>query len=75
MWLWDLIMMLVLAGLIFVVVGLFVGVPPKFLRGTLLVSLLIVLVRVLWELPPSVVMLSLLLALVLSARLMFFRAP
>jgi hypothetical protein len=76
--LWTLCGYAILAALLFVVVGIFVGISIKTLRWVLLLSLLLALIRFLYVASQgsmTVVWLSLLLALVISARLMFFRAP
>jgi hypothetical protein len=65
----------VLCILVFIVGGLFFGVPTKYLKPMLLISLLLVLVYLLWNMPLSIVGICLLMALVVSARLMFGRAP
>jgi len=77
-WFWVLFMYVILGALCFVVVGLFLGVSQKTLRTTLLVSLVLVLFRLLWILAQgsmTVVWLCLFMAIIISARLMFFRAP
>jgi len=68
----------ILGALVFVVVGLFLGVSVKTLRWVLLLSLLLALIRFLYvtsEGSSSTLLLCLLLALIISGRLMFFRAP
>ena len=75
---WVLFTYVILAALCFVVIGLFLGVSQKTLRSTLLISLLLVLIRLLWVIAQgsmTVVWLCLFMAVVISARLMFFRAP
>ena len=65
----------ILAFLVYVVGGVFFKVPKKYLKPALLAALVLALVYLLSDLPPSVVTICLIAALVLSARLMFFRAP
>ncbi|HEY3296425.1 MAG TPA: hypothetical protein VGL38_13435 [bacterium] len=65
----------VLAFLVFIVGGVFFGVPKKYLGPALVIALLLVLVYLFWHMPPTMIALCLFMALVLSARLMFFRAP
>ena len=75
---WVLFTYAILAALCFVVIGLFLGISQKTLRSTLLISLLLVLIRLLWVIAQgsmTVVWLCLFMAVVISARLMFFRAP
>jgi hypothetical protein len=73
--LWPAVMIVVLLSLIFVVGGTIFGLPQKIMRGLLLGALLLVLIYLLWNLPVNVIGLCLFMALVLAARLMFFRAP
>jgi hypothetical protein len=61
--------------LVYVVGGVFFGVPKKYLQPALIIVLVLVLVYLLWHLPPSIIAICLFLAVVLAARLMFFRAP
>lgn len=65
----------VLAFLVYVVGGVFFKVPKRYLQPALLVALVLALVYLLTDLPPSLIAICLVAALVLSARLMFFRAP
>jgi hypothetical protein len=65
----------VLVFLVYVVGGVFLKVPKKYLKPALLAALVLALIYLLTDLPPNIITLCLLAALVLAARLMFFRAP
>jgi hypothetical protein len=65
----------VLAFLVYVVGGVLFNVPHKYLKPAMLVALLLALIYLLSDLPPSVIAICLFVAVALSARLMFFRAP
>jgi hypothetical protein len=70
---WDLLMLLVLSALAFVVSGVFLGLSPRLLNPVLITALVLVVVRVLFNLTNGVILLSLLASLVLSARLLVER--
>ena len=63
------------AFLVFVIGGMIFRVPQKFLLPIFLVVLLLVLAFLLKGLPKGIIILCLVGAVIVSARLMFFHAP
>ncbi len=63
------------AFLVYIVGGWIFKVPKRYLQPAFLAGLLLVLAYLVKDLPPLVMVLCLVAAVVISARLMFFRAP